>query len=228
MSRSIRPALATAALAALIFTLRPFTVTAAPEPARSLGSQWKVDPALEPQDTPVPPPPKPLSPVQRKMALAGAAKFVHAPTLETAPQTLEMRLTPMKPRLEDGTRIVRANRIDFIESSSEVPDGVFWMNHGDGYFISSIKMRVHSEKDKLYVGDCRVREVGSDGSPPLKSRLRVQAPGLNQDFTAVDGHIVFAFRGDAVGSTVSLYYNDMELDAYRKMAFYGCDFGKAG
>lgn len=38
---------------------------------------------------------------------------------------------------------------------------------------------------------------------------------------------MFAFRGDAGGSTIEWTYFDPSRDRYRAMLFYGCDFGKA-
>jgi hypothetical protein len=225
MSRSVRLALGTAALAALTLTLRPLIVTAAPEPARPADPQWKQIPEADPP--PAPPPPKPLTGVQLTEGLAKAAKRVRMPTIANAPQTLEMRLTPLKPRLENGTRIVHAKSIDLIEPTAEIPDGVYWLLADDAYtYQSYIKIRVNTEKDKLYVADCRLK----DHNPNLTGKhwLRVRAPGFDEVLEPDDGHIIFAFRGGDGGSTVDLFYNENPLNWYHKMAFYGCDFGKAG
>lgn len=155
MSRSIRLALGAATLAALTFALSPL-VGAAPEPARPIDPQWKQLRTIDPPELTFPPPPKPLTRLQLSESLTKAAKRASMPTIANAPQTLEMRVTPANPRLENGARIVEARSINLVTPTTDVPDGVYWLTADWGYSPRSlIKIRVPTEKVKLYVADRR-------------------------------------------------------------------------
>jgi hypothetical protein len=215
----IRPALGVAALAALIFTLQPRSVPAAPRsPEKG-----------PPDDQAARLPPPPLSTSTRAKALVRALKRIgEPPTLATMPQELEMRLTPMASQLANGTRITKAIGVTFVGGTGDVPGGYYIMWPFDR--LTEIHLRVHTEKDKLYVADCRLVEQSWSNDKPVDidgSKVFLNTAGVdNQELPVVDGHGLFVFRGQSVGTTLKLRYEARPFAAW--LLFYGCDFGQVG
>lgn len=215
----IRPALGVAALAALVFTLQPRSVPAAPRsPEKGV-----------PDDQAARPPPPPLSTSVRAKALARALKQSgEPPTLPKMPQELEMRLTPMASQLANGTRITKAIGVTFVGGTGDVPGGYYYLWPYDR--LTEIHFRVHTEKDKLYVADCRVLEQSWYNDKPKVTddgKVLLNGAGVSdQELPIVDGHVLFVFRGDNVGTTLKLKYEARPFAAW--LSFYGCDFGQVG
>lgn len=222
MLRITRPVPGAAVVAALLFSMISLAAAASPAPPEP--APGDADVALS-----LPAPPKPVAAKSVARALARAVKQLGLTTLPKAPQKLEMRVTPMASRLDNGTRITEAAHIYFFGATNDVPDGLYRLHPEDGA-DAYLKFRVHTEKDKLYVADCRVVEQGWNNDKPTDikgGKVTVAAPGLSyEDFAIQDGHVLFVFRGADGGASVQIKYARAHPAVW--LAFYGCDFGAVG
>jgi hypothetical protein len=218
----------TLAVLTLTFHAEAGATTPTPTPTRTTVEPPPPD-VREP--LPVPPAPPPLSVKKRASALKRAFSLIGAtapkpgPTPEDKP--LVERITPVNQRLESGTRVTAAYGVTYIDASAEAPGGLYsLLGDGDDH-RSGVRMRVHTEQDRLYVGECEVKGADYPGYTPPDT-VKIKAPGLYQDFKISNGRVLFAFRGEASGSTVELIYNEDKPGYYRWVAFYGCEFSPAG
>jgi hypothetical protein len=154
-------------------------------------------------------------------------------TLANAPATLEMRLTPLTPRLDNGAQLSGVAAANFYNGSDASPEGVFYLlgNEANGSWIS---IDVPTEVGKLYVMDCRALEYDWHWEDPERFRdgevsARLGNSGDYQDLTTIDGHLVWAFSATETTSHVSMFYWGSPGGTYasRYLAFWGCDIGKA-
>lgn len=163
--------------------------------------------------------------------------------LAQLPATLEMRLTPMHPSLDNGARIEAAAGIDYTGPSLEWPEGAYWMigkandwYYPDGNYLeaSTITIRVPTEPGKMHVVDCRALvwdywgyDTGQYNSF-VEGTVKLRLGGTAQTVKTVQGHILGVLHATEASSKIEIEYADPEHISYHGLIFWGCDVGKVG
>jgi len=145
------------------------------------------------------------------------------PPLSEAPQELEMRLTPITPRLENGAQFSEAANVHYAGSVPEAPTGAFGLQPS-----SSVKLSFPTVPGKFHIADCRAQMMGM-WSTVAEAQLQVSGSDLPYKVEeTIDGHLVLAFKATKSTSTIQLAWPDDLEGGLKVIAFYGCDFGKMG
>ena len=130
----------------------------------------------------------------------------------SAPQTLEMRVTPAAPKGATGGAVTFMGPGVWQAPDSKAPDGSFLAQ------AAAVRMEFPTTPNKLHVLDCRLEMIqnasvaveragAADASPPIE-----------------DGHLIHAFT--AVESTTKLTLRFRTPPGFPAAGyFYGCDFG---
>lgn len=134
--------------------------------------------------------------------------------LNSAPQTLEMRVTPAAPKGTTGGTVTFMGPGVWQAPDGLAPDGSFLAQ------ASVVRMEFPTTPNKLYVIDCRMEMIDN-------ASVRVQRPGVADVPLPVEGgHLIHAFMAKESTSKVALRYTtppNFPVSGY----FFGCDFGKA-
>jgi hypothetical protein len=132
----------------------------------------------------------------------------------SAPQTLEMRVTPAAPKGATGGAVKFMGPGVWQAPEASAPDGSF-LTQG-----SAVRMEFPTTANKLYVLDCRMEMIEN-------ATVRIERPGAADAAPPVeDGHLIHAFMAKESTTKVTLRFKtppNFPASGY----FYGCDFGKA-
>ncbi len=230
---SSRPLLALIPIATLLVAA---LASAAPTVKKTATSAPKVSPtATSTFDPPAKAPPSALNTTQRSAGIKKTLDGIPSLSIDkrtaledavaSAPAKLEMRLTALTPKLDNGAVLRSVEGTNFSSTGDE---GLHYL-HGASAGGSWVKMKFPTEVNEVYVVDCRALEYDWMWQSPLfrdgEMRLKVDG-GEFQAITTVDGHLLWAFKAKQTTSKVELFYWGSGGDS-RFMAWWGCDFGKA-
>ncbi len=163
------------------------------------------------------PPPKPasppLAPLKKVEFLNKALKVMNIAALAAPPPPPQMKVTPAAPLHTGGMKIGYAGPLMFVSPSSVMPDGAYSMtNPPNGKY--QVTVEFPSEKDKLYLLDCRFQVVWGG---PLT--VKVKRGEATQSLSGEDGHYLYTFKSDRVNQSV-------QMTGDVGAAFYGCELTK--
>ena len=170
------------------------------------------------------PAPEPLNQAKRAAIVNTLVDKSEFGEVNYLPQTLDYRLTPMHP-VDGGARITAAHGISFYAPFAGASEGIYMLEDNDEVRGAGwVELYVPTEKDELYVVDCRVLETNVNRT---EGALKVIAPGISsQRMDGADGHVVFAFKAKKPKSGITLVFVKTRVEK-TWLAFWGCDIGKA-
>ena len=181
-------------------------------------------------------PPAPLSSLARLDALTKIVDADQIAKMKATPATLEMRLSPMRPRLDNGARIDFINGVDLTGPTPVWPDGAYWLSGKATDWIeftsslpSMLELLVPTQSGKHYVIDCRALEYqGGLSETYTDAVVTLKVDGVATPVQAKDGHLLAVAKASAANTRFSFEYRDNPPRPFHALVWWGCDIGKAG